>query len=82
MTPELQQALDNPLFQSHKPEHRYKMDGKGSWQLYYYPIFGCGETGQQYGEPRALMRTIRTYKGGKVGQDLREVPLRYIERIT
>ncbi len=46
----------------------------------YYPIFGCGKTQEEYDEPRALMETERTYNGVK-GMDLREMPLRYVERI-
>ncbi len=42
---------------------------------------GDGETQKEYDEPRALMKTERMFKGGKFGMDLREVPLRYIERL-
>jgi hypothetical protein len=73
----VQQALQHPLYATHCVADRYLMDGKGCWELYYYPIFGCGKTGKVYGEPRALMRSV-----GEAGADLREVPLRYIERIV
>ena len=81
MEQSLQDALNHPLWLAHKPAHRYLMDGKGSWQLYYYPIMGDGKTQEEYTEPRALMRSERRFKDGKFGTDLREVPLRYIDRI-
>ncbi len=77
----LQQALSHPLYLSHAIGDTYTMDGKGKWELYYYPVMGDGETQQEYDEPRALMKTERMFKGGKFGMDLREVPLRYIERL-
>lgn len=77
----LREALEHPLYSDHMSHHRYKMDGKGSWELYYYPILGDGKTQEVYVEPRALMKTNRIFKDGKAGMDLREVPLRYIERI-
>ena len=64
--------MSHPLWLDHKPGDKYRMDGEGEWELYYYPIFGNGETQEEYDEPRALMKT---------GTDSREVPLRYIARI-
>lgn len=78
---ELQEALNHPLYSSHEIGDKYKMDGKGCWEMYYYPIMADGKTQKPYDEPRALMKTERKFKNGEYGMDLREVPLRYIERI-
>lgn len=81
MNPKLKQALEAPLWLSHKLGDRYTMDGKGNWKMVYYPLLGCGKTQEEYDEPRALMETKKMYNG-KEGMDLREVPLRYIRRIN
>lgn len=80
MDNKLKDALDHDLWKNHKIGDRYRMDGKGNWELVYYPIMGCGKTQKEYDEPRALMQTERLYNGVP-GVDMREVPLRYIERI-
>lgn len=78
--PKLQVAMDHPLWVSHQIGDKYHMDGKGSWDMVYYPIMGDGKINEDYDEPRVLMVTKKMY--GKVeGLDLREVPLRYISRI-
>lgn len=76
----LTEALSHPLWLSHKIGDRYRMDGSGEWELYYYPINGDGKTQKPYAEPRALMKMDKIFNG-EMGMDLREVPLRYIERI-
>ena len=80
MNNKLQQALSHPLWKSHKPGDKYEMDGKGEWEIYYYPILGNGETQEIYEEPRALMIAPKMY-GNTLGSDFREVPLRYVQRI-
>ena len=77
---QLYEALAHPLWLAHQRGDTYTMDGKGCWTIYYYPIFANGKTQQEYAEPRALMMTHRTFKNGIEGMDLREVPLRYIEK--
>lgn len=81
MNKKLEEALSHPLWASHLPGDAYKMDGKGDWELVYYPMMEDGKTQKPYNEPRALMRMERIFKNGKWGVDFREVPLRYIERI-
>ena len=80
MNEKLKSALSHPLWKTHVPERKYKVDGKGVWRLVYYPILGCGKTQKEYDEPRALMETERNYNG-VIGMDLREMPLRYVDRI-
>ena len=78
MIPELQQALNNPIWLSHKRNvSEYTMDGNpDKWKIAYYPIFECGKTNEVYDEPRALIE-----KPIKGGTDFREVPLRYLEKL-
>lgn len=73
MNARLNNALNNPIWVSHKIGDNYSMDGKAGWKIAYYPIFEDGKTGEQYSEPRALVeRPILN------GTDFREVPLRYL----
>lgn len=53
------------------------MDGKGGWKIAYYPIFSDGKTNELYSEPRALVE-----KPIQGGIDFREVPLRYLTKIS
>jgi hypothetical protein len=72
----LQKALSDPVYASHKIGDTYTMDGKPDpWKIAYYPIFECGKTKEVYTEPRALVE-----KPIKGGIDFREVPLRYLTR--
>ena len=80
MDKKLHDALVHPLWLSHSIGDSYRMDGRGEWELYYYPILGDGQTQIPYDEPRALVKADRMF-GNKLGMDLREVPLRYLERI-
>lgn len=50
-------------------------------EIAYYPIFECGKTGKQYDEPRALIESKNKFNGIE-GTDFREVPLRYLTKIT
>ncbi len=75
MRSELKEALNHPLYKSHKIGDKYLMDGKGDWQIAYYPIFEDGKTGEAYNEPRALVEQPM-----ENGTDFREVPLRYLKR--
>lgn len=70
----LQQALNDPIWITHKKENLYTMDNKPDlWKLVYYPLFQDGFTGDEYDEPRALMQNI-----DKPGFWHKEVPLRYL----
>jgi len=73
---ELDKALQNPIWLSHHKNARYKVDGKGLWQLFYYPTFMCNKTKEVYNEPRAIMRNLN-----KEGMWTKEIPLRYLEKI-
>lgn len=75
---DLQTALSHPLWMAHQVGNTYKMDGKGEWQIAYYPLFECGKTGEVYTEPRALIERQADWNGEQ-GTDFREVPLRYLE---
>lgn len=75
---DLKTALQHPIWQNHKIDNTYKMDGKGEWKIAYYPIFGCGKTGKVYNEPRALVESKSNFNGVS-GTDFREVPLHYLE---
>ena len=75
MRKELEEALNNPLWKSHKNGDTYKMDGKDAWRMTYYPTFECGKTLEQYNEPRALIERPMID-----GTDFREVPLRYLTK--
>ena len=75
---ELQKALDHPIWEAHKIGNTYKMDGKGKWEIAYYPIFECGKTGEVYDSPRALVESKAIWNGVE-GTDFREVPLHYLE---
>lgn len=70
----LKEALEHPIWVSHKIGNIYSMDGKPGWKIAYYPIFENGKTGEVYEEPRALVE-----KPIKGGTDFREVPLRYLK---
>lgn len=72
----LEEALKDPKYISHKKEDRYTIDGKGLWQLFYYPIFECNKTKEVYSEPRALM-----IDRSKEGTWTKEIPLRYIDKV-
>ncbi len=73
---DLQLALNNELWKSHKIGDAYTMDGKPDiWKVAYYPILEDGKTKEQYEESRALIE-----KPMKGGTDFREVPLRYLTR--
>lgn len=77
-------ALADPIWLSHKAGDRYKMDGKGHWTIAYYPILENGkipENGERevYDEARALIECPKMFKGEQ-GIDIREMPLRYLER--
>lgn len=73
----LTEALQHPLFLSHKIGDGYMMDGKpDQWKIAYYPIFEDGKSGEQYEEARALVE--RPIPGGT---DFREIPLRYLTRV-
>ena len=66
------------LWTSHRIGDVYTMDGKPDlWKIAYYYILECGKTGKKYGEPRALVE--RPIPGGT---DFREIPLRYLTRVT
>lgn len=74
---DLQKALADPKWISHKVGDIYTMDGKPDhWKIAYYPIFEDGKTREVYNEPRALVE-----KPIKGGIDLREIPLRYLEKV-
>ena len=73
-------ALNDPLWRKHTAGDRYLMDGKGYYTLAYYPIMGCGKTGEVYDEPRGLVECPKKFNGIQ-GIDIREVPLRYLKRI-
>lgn len=82
----LQQALSNPLWQSHKIGDQYTMDGKlDKWRRAYYSIFEDSKTGEEYEEPRALIEKPILGKNPIlpneiIGTDFREVPLRYLTK--
>ena len=78
---ELKIALNNKLWKSHQIGDVYEMDGVPGWKIAYYPLFENGKTGEQYGEPRALIEKPAIFHGEK-GIDFREVPLRYLKRIS
>lgn len=66
------------LWTSHRIGDVYTMDGKPDlWKIAYYYILECGKTGEKYGEPRALVE-----KPIPGGTDFREIPLRYLTRVT
>jgi hypothetical protein len=72
----LNEALNNPIWQNHKIGQLYKMDASYGWKIAYYPIFENGKTGEVYNEPRALIE-----KSIPGGTDFREVPLRYLQNV-
>ena len=72
----LNEALNNTIWQNHKIGQLYKMDGSDGWKIAYYPIFENGKTGEVYKEPRALIE-----KPIPGGTDFREVPLRYLTHV-
>lgn len=76
----LQQALNNPLWKSHKIGNIYSMknrDGSISdgWEIAYYPLFQVLKGGEwiEVDEPRVLIE-----KPMKGGIDFREVPIRFL----
>jgi hypothetical protein len=71
----LQEALIDKLWLSHKIGDVYSMDGKSGWKISYYPIFENNKTKEVYEEPRALIE-----RPMENGIDFREVPLRYLVR--
>jgi hypothetical protein len=72
----LQEALNQTLWQEHKIGDTYTMDGKPDlWKIAYYPIFENGKTGEHYDEPRALVEKPITG-----GTDFREIPFRYLTK--
>lgn len=78
----LQEALNDPVWISHKIGDTYSMTkDSGIWRIAYYPLFGTyeGEVDEkkwvEFQEPRALVE--KPFKGGI---DLREVPLRYLTK--
>ena len=77
MTKELQEAINHPLWISHKRNtSKYTMDSKPTlWSIVYYPIFEDGKTGEVYPEPRALVEDQN-----KKGFWSKEVPLRYLTK--
>ena len=81
MSNELIKALEDLIWQEHKIGNTYQMDGKPDlWKIAYYPIFEDGVTGELYSEPRALVERLSVFKGVE-GIDLREVPLRYLQKL-
>ena len=76
MNDKLQMALADKIWQEHKLDDEYQMDGKlDLWKIAYYPIFENGKTNEVYEEPRALVE-----KPIVGGTDFREVPLRYLTK--
>lgn len=72
----LYKALSDKIWKEHKIGDTYTMDGKPElWKISYYPIFEDGRTKEVYNEPRALVE-----KPIVNGIDLREVPLRYLDK--
>lgn len=74
----LQEALQNGIWQQHKIGDEYFLINKGGgkdagWKIAYYPIMEDGKTGEVYKEPRALIE-----KPMKDGIDFREMPLRFL----
>ena len=82
---ELDIAMRHVIWVRHKSGDQYYMinqDGSKDpgWKIAYYPIFEDGRTGEKYKEPRALMEKPFAENSKFDGNDLREMPLRYIER--
>ncbi len=78
----LTKALYNPIWINHSIGDRYTMDNRSDkWKIAYYPIFEDGKTGQKYNEPRALIEKPAVFNEVE-GIDLREVPLRYLNKTT
>lgn len=74
----LSQALADKTWLAHKLGDEYQMDMKpDKWKIAYYPIFENGKTNEPYTEPRALVE-----KPIEGGIDFREVPLRYLSKVT
>jgi hypothetical protein len=79
-------ALRERIWIRHKRGDEYNMinqDGSKDpgWKIAYYPIFQDGRTGETYTEPRALVEKPYPRESKFSGNDLREMPLRYIEKI-
>ncbi len=73
----LDEALDNPLWKSHRIGNIYSMrnrDGGISegWKIAYYPLFESHK-GEKYNEPRVLIE-----RPMQNGIDFREVPIRFL----
>jgi hypothetical protein len=73
-------ALYHPIYTSHTHRRFYSMndeDDNDHWELIYYPLLHDVKTGEEYGEPKALLRNIN-----KPGFWSKEVPLRYVSPIS
>lgn len=78
----LEEALNNPIWLSHKIGDNYTMDNKPDlWKIAYYPIFADGITNKEYTEPRALIEKPICINGIN-GIDFREIPLRYLNKVA
>jgi hypothetical protein len=80
----LKKALSDSTWVNHAIGNEYGMDNKpDKWKISYYPIFEDGKIREVYDEPRALVeKTIFGKLGEKIGTDFREVPLRYLNKLT
>lgn len=74
----LEAALRDKLWLSHKISDSYNMDGD-TYKIAYYPLFGTYKGGVwvDFEEPRALVE-----KPILNGIDFREVPLRYLTKLN
>lgn len=76
---DLQEALADKLWQSHKIGDTYTMDNVSGWKIAYYPIFEDNASKKVYSEPRALVERPAIFQG-KEGIDFREVPLKFLTK--
>lgn len=86
MSQRLKEALEHPLWKQHELGKEYLMINRDQskdpgWKIAYYPIFEDGKTGQEYDEPRALVEKPFLAPDGTQSNDLREMPLRYLETV-
>lgn len=66
----------------HQTGDKYTMEGSTKeWKIVYYPILENNKNKEIYEEPRALVESPEIFTG-KEGIDFREVPLRYLTKIT